>query len=377
MILLAAGIAAGTVALTGDSGAAALSKVDANSVGVIDTRTNRIVAQVPVGSAPTRLALAGNSLWVVNTADSTVSHIDAKRRVLLRTIPLPGVPSGIAANEKAAWIVYQRSADTDGGSAGAALVDPRFNHVSGTVALNRRFGYEDAVAIGLGSVWAADPGFITRLDPSGRFRKLISIDYTPDSSVDVGYRAVWAVNGVGVVRIDPATNMTLTIPVAQNATGGGPSPTAVAVGEDAVWVASRFVVGNGFSTSGKRGTVSRIDPQTNAVVYTIPVGHEPFSIAAGDGAVWVANRTDSTIMRIDPRTNKVVKTIHLGGTPEGTCGRPRHGLGLGRLKSSLTRGAQPPGKRKDAFLLGLAGEREAAASRHHQLEALAVPRAQL
>jgi YVTN family beta-propeller protein len=47
------------------------------------------------------------------------------------------------------------------------------------------------------------------------------------------------------------------------------------------------------------------------------VGHEPFAIATGGGAVWVANRTDSTIMRIDPRTNKVVKTIHVGGRPEG------------------------------------------------------------
>jgi YVTN family beta-propeller protein len=320
VVLLAAGIAAGTVALTRDSGAAALSKVDANSVGVIDVRTNRIVGEVPVGSAPTRLALAGNSLWVVNTGDSTVSRIDVKRRVQIRTITVPGPPSGIAANEKAAWVVYLRSRDAGGvgaGSAGAALVDPRFNDVSHTVVLNQRFEYQDAIAVGLGSVWAADPAFITRLDPSGRFRKLIPIDYTSENSIDIGHGAVWAVNGLGIVRIDPATNVPLTIPTAQTGTGGGPSPTAVAVGDGAVWVANRYVVGNGFSTSRRRGTVSRIDPQTNAVVETIPVGHDPFAIAAGNGGVWVANRTDSTIMRIDPRTNEVVKTIEIGGRPEG------------------------------------------------------------
>jgi YVTN family beta-propeller protein len=319
-ILLAAGIAAGTLELTGSSGAAGLSRIDVNSVGVIDSGTNRIVAEVPVGSAPTRLALAGNSLWVVNTADSTVSHIDAEKRVVVRTIPVPGPPSGIAADEKAAWVVYLRSPDTSGvgaGSAGAALVDPRFDDVSHTVALDQRFEYQDAVAVGLGAVWAADPAFITRLDPSGRIRKAIPIDYTSQGSLDVGYGAVWAVNGLGVVRVDPATNVPLTIPIAQTGTGVGPSPTAVAVGAGAVWVASRFVTGNGFSTSGKRGTVSRIDPQTNAVVATISVGHEPFAIAAADGAVWVANRTDSAISRIDPRTNRVVATIDVGGEPEG------------------------------------------------------------
>ena len=56
---------------------------------------------------------------------------------------------------------------------------------------------------------------------------------------------------------------------------------------------------------------------TNAVIATIPVGHEPFGIAAGDGAVWVANRTDFTVSRIDPRTNRVVATIRIGNRPQG------------------------------------------------------------
>ena len=36
------------------------------------------------------------------------------------------------------------------------------------------------------------------------------------------------------------------------------------------------------------GTVSRIDPETNAVVATIEVGPRPDHIAAGEGGVWVA-----------------------------------------------------------------------------------------
>ena len=58
----------------------------------------------------------------------------------------------------------------------------------------------------------------------------------------------------------------------------GQGPTAVAVGEGAVWVANT-----------QDDTVSRIDPRTAAVTQTIPVGRRPTGVAAGDGAVWVAN----------------------------------------------------------------------------------------
>ncbi len=192
-------------------------------------------------------------------------------------------------------------------------------------------GHQDAIAVGLGSVSAADPGFITRFDPdSGRIQKLISIDYTPQSSVDVGYEAVWAGTGLGVVRIDPATNeITATIPSSQTGTARGLTSTAVAVGETAVWVANTFVPGSVFKTSRKRGSVSRIDPQTNVVVTTIPVGHEPFAIAAGYGAVWVTNRTDGTLSRIDPSTRspttaKSTDSLRFGGcSPESApCDTP-------------------------------------------------------
>lgn len=44
---------------------------------------------------------------------------------------------------------------------------------------------------------------------------------------------------------------------------------------------------------------------------TIPVGVKPFFIAAGAGALWVANAQDGTVDRINPSTNTVVATIDL------------------------------------------------------------------
>jgi len=55
-----------------------------------------------------------------------------------------------------------------------------------------------------------------------------------------------------------------------------PDPVAIAAGPRAVWVASHT------------GKVFRIDPASNAVVETIPVGHAPAGIALVDDTVWVS-----------------------------------------------------------------------------------------
>ena len=64
-------------------------------------------------------------------------------------------------------------------------------------------------------------------------------------------------------------------------------------------------------------TVTRIDPDTNATVFTVPVGDEPVAVAVGAGGVWVANAGDGTVSRIDPTPNEVVGTIEVGNPPAG------------------------------------------------------------
>jgi YVTN family beta-propeller protein len=107
-----------------------------------------------------------------------------------------------------------------------------------------------------------------------------------------------APNSVAVV--DPKTSRVVDdVPV-------GVRPAAIAVGEDAVWVAN----------SGE-GTLSRIDPETRKVVRTLGgVGSSPEDVAAGGGYVWVANGSDGTVSQIDPRLNAVVATLDLRGSDE-------------------------------------------------------------
>ena len=60
-----------------------------------------------------------------------------------------------------------------------------------------------------------------------------------------------------------------------------------------------------------------MDPHTNLVVETIPVGPAPRFLATGEGSVWTLNQGDGSVSRIDPKTNKVVATIEVGVPGEG------------------------------------------------------------
>jgi YVTN family beta-propeller protein len=101
-----------------------------------------------------------------------------------------------------------------------------------------------------------------------------------------------------VSRIDPATNqVVVTIPV-------GRAPGAVTEAGGVVWVAL------------PEGGLGRIDPASNrSTVVRIPrccAGE----LAAGEGALWVANREDGTLVRVDPATDRVAARVLLPRTTE-------------------------------------------------------------
>jgi YVTN family beta-propeller protein len=95
-----------------------------------------------------------------------------------------------------------------------------------------------------------------------------------------------------VAIIDPGSNrVSGSVPV-------GVRPASVAVGEGAVWVAN-------FDDR----TVSRVDPVRRAVQQNIPLQATPTGLATGAGAVWLANGLLGSISRLDPGVNAVVETI--------------------------------------------------------------------
>ncbi len=290
----------------GSSGSSGV-RVVPNSVAVINSKTNRVSADVTVGARPAAIAYGSGSVWVANLDDQTVSRIDPATSSVARTIPVARLSGGLAAGPGAIWAMTMTAAHTLNGSptVTATKIDPRFDAITSRRRLQTGYTYADpgppAVAVGKGVLWLGPPGArLMRIDPGTNRARTIETGSAP-TSIAVGEGGVWVadVHANKVVRVDPATNlMAATITV-------GHAPTAIAVGAGAVWVTDRF-----------DDAVVRIDPATNAVSRTIPLGATPWGIAVGDGAVWVTTRGGS-VSRIDPTTDTVVKTFSVGGSPQG------------------------------------------------------------
>jgi len=77
--------------------------------------------------------------------------------------------------------------------------------------------------------------------------------------------------------------------------------------------------GGGGSANVAPNSVAIIDPESNEVIASVPVGIRPSAIAVGAGAVWVGNADDRTLSRIDPQAQAVVANIALGTTPTGVA----------------------------------------------------------
>jgi hypothetical protein len=168
-----------------------------------------------------------------------------------------------------------------------------------------------ALATGEGSAWVvgSSPTMATTLyeiDPASDTLTDREVQMLIDS-VAVGEGSVWlggsifpdGLNGVpGIGRFDPATGTLATFEVTGEA-------GAITVGAGAIWAVA------GVTPDGM--VVYRIDPATNAVAATIPVGPGDsgrVSITTGAGFVWVATPNDVWV--IDPTDDSVAGA---GGSP--------------------------------------------------------------
>ena len=85
----------------------------------------------------------------------------------------------------------------------------------------------------------------------------------------------------------------------------GRPPLRLAVGLDAVWV-----------TSAADGTLSRIDPETEAVAgEPLALSRGVAGVTTGAGSVWVSSPRSGEVLRVDPASRRVTAAIEVGGRP--------------------------------------------------------------
>jgi virginiamycin B lyase len=139
--------------------------------------------------------------------------------------------------------------------------------------------------------------------PVPRADQTIKVGTAP-FNVAAGFGSVWVAVSGGLVRLDPATGGV----VARISTGR--RPWGVAAGEGAVWVGD-----------WNDGTVTRVDPATNTVVWRVTLNTalgqgSPVGVAAGGGSVWAADNSSDEVWRLDPATGAVLGTAHVGDAHE-------------------------------------------------------------
>ncbi|MCA1832940.1 MAG: hypothetical protein ABR548_00415 [Actinomycetota bacterium] len=266
-------LGANFIAITDD--AAWVTQTEAGKVARIDPVSNKIVAQVTVGTSPASIATGFNRLWIANSGETSLSVVDPKSNRVVKTVALKSRPDNVSAGLGFVWVASS--------TAGAIYqIAPATYALVRTIAVE---GTEDVVA-GDEGLWAIGPGKnkLTQLDPeTGNI--MTSIDVKDGAhSIALGSGAVWTgsgPNGNAITRISGA-GPNKAIPVE-----AGAFPDRIAFSPGAVWV-GEF----------RRFAVVKIDPETNAIVDKITVGNGPAVVAVGFRSLWVANYNESTIWRL-------------------------------------------------------------------------------
>jgi peptide/nickel transport system substrate-binding protein len=298
-LVLGAGTAAAVVvgvvlAVVLTRSSASASTVAPNDVGLIDAKSGKISAQIPVGHAPSAVAAGDGAIWVTNGDENSVSRIDPKTNNVSQTIDVGGGPSGIAVGNGSVWV-------TNGLDGTLSRIAASTNAVVQTTVVGNG---PAAVAYGGGAVWVASAieGTVSRVDPaSGRVVRTIPAA-AGVNAIAVGFKRVWVVapGSSAVLALDPQTGAIV------DRIGVGVDPSAVATGAGAVWVTNRA-----------DGTLSRIDPVERRVTNTIPVGQSPAAVAVGGGSVWVTDTGSGTLSKIDAARVRLLKTVRLSNAPRG------------------------------------------------------------
>jgi virginiamycin B lyase len=292
-------------------------QIRSNSLIRIDPKTNEIVADVPVADpgGSQLIAVPPHEIWVLSQQDQVISVVDATTN----EVHSVGVFGGSATSGTAGYgLTYAAGAIwVTGGNNEVEELDPATRTVRATIRIQ---GGPSLLAAGYGRVWVTvhDRDLVVAIDPGSARVALKATIGSGANGIGVGEGAVWVSNySDGTVsKIDPTSGTTTQIDLSVIRTVSGSQlnlaggPATVGIGFGSAWV-----------SDVKNGVVYRIDPATDQVVATIPVGRPSSEyasdIAAADGSMWVASPESKTIVRINPATNSVSGRIHVPYTPNG------------------------------------------------------------
>jgi len=110
-----------------------------HEVAVINTATNRVVTQIPVGSEPIRIAITPDRLkaFISNSLSASISVLDTVAHTNIATIPVYNVPgeTTITPDGRQLWVIHQAPLASDPDHSPVAVIDTATNLVITTVLI--------------------------------------------------------------------------------------------------------------------------------------------------------------------------------------------------------------------------------------------------
>ena len=287
------------------------------SAAAIDPASGRPVAVLPLHGQPIAALGTGDTIWIANSTDRTLTRVDDRTMTIVSTIGLPSQPTALAYGGGRVWVA---SLDTQHS---LTAVDPRSGDVVFSIPLRQpglgRFdvgpwtGASD-VAFAYGSVWTTvGVSGLLRLSPRGRLLRSFVVGPEP-LAVTAGPTALWvALIGPAQLReVDPFSNSLGGVIQVGNMQDGSESRLALhctiaAVG-NSIWAPAYYAPG-----------VWHIDAVHRRVVGVVQTGGSPCTVAIGLGKVWVANPNAEEVDEIDPATEAIVRRIAFDSPPNSVA----------------------------------------------------------
>ncbi|MHB8629770.1 MAG: YVTN family beta-propeller repeat protein [Aggregatilineales bacterium] len=283
-----------------------------NTVAVIDTSTNQVLKTIPVPTGPHGLAVTpdGHFVYVSSDGDTKVSVIDTSTDTIVNTIEVGKSPNGLTLTPDGKQLLVAVF-----GAGQIVFIDTSTNKILGQVAVpspHNTAVSPDGKTVYVGTNYAADPNTpttLTILDLASRTQTgtvvlppiaqtVRTLNFSPD-----GKALYFTQTGVDSVQVlDPTTNKITT----QIAVGAAPHHVLFTPSGEYLLVVSQTT-----------NELSLIDPKTNTITAKIPVGKKPHWIALTDGGnvAYVTNESGNTVSVVDLETQKVTATISVGNTP--------------------------------------------------------------
>jgi YVTN family beta-propeller protein len=290
-----------------------------NTVSVIDTAANRVIATIPVVQGPHGMAISHDSrtVYVAGDRSSSLSIIDTATDRVVKTVEVGKAPNGVALTPDGKLLLVTLYAEDR-----LAFLDTATNTVVASVRVPKPHTASISPDGKLVYVTNQEPGHfsLTVVDLASRaVVRSVPLEKTPrDAEFSYDGKAFYfTVAGVSAVEVlDPAADKIVAeIPT-------GVSPHFVSVFRSAPL---------GMAVVQGPGELLLFDPTTNREVRRIGVGKQPHWLAlSGDGkTAYVTNEGSNDVSVVDIATGNAM-TVAVGNAPRKIVVQQSPGQAAGR-----------------------------------------------